>query len=414
MAGNMLNVCVFARSLPAHSLGGLEDHTLALAEGVAHKGHAVTIITTKHPKGLEHESRGKLRIYYLKGTITSKCGSSWKRESVKKFEELHSQKRFDIVHSQSGAGYHLLEANLGRKYGVPVVISLHGTVVDEIRTLINTHSGLGNPVGTFKALYGVLHNLFVLSSSQLFKIRRADAVIATSNEQKELIRKIFLLPRPKVFTVYNGIDEGLFRPRKGRAKILKKYGIGPGSKIMLAAARIEKEKGIQFCISALGALPKFGDAKLIIVGSGSYLPQLKRMALEAGLEKEVIFAGPVRQKELSDYFNACDVFLNPTLRQNGYDLTIIEAMSCGKPVIVSDIGSNPTAVEDGKDGVLVPIKNSSELANAIVAVLNNKKFAELLGKNARKKVLRLFTEKTMVLGTIRVYMSVLKKFRAKS
>ena len=128
----------------------------------------------------------------------------------------------------------------------------------------------------------------------------------------------------------------------------------------------------------------------MIVGDGSYAPKLKKQVSTLNLENNVIFTGMLPFESLPDYFNACDVFVNPTIRQNGYDLTILEAMACEKPVVVSNIGSVPTAVVDGIDGILVPPGDVKKLADAVVRVLKDKELTERLGETAQKKVVSKF------------------------
>ncbi len=91
-------------------------------------------------------------------------------------------------------------------------------------------------------------------------------------------------------------------------------------------------------------------------------------------------------ESLPDYFNSCDIFVNPTIRQNGYDLTILEAMACEKPVVVSNIGSVPTVIEEGLDGPLVPTGDIKKLAEAVVKVLKDRELAQRLSIAARRKV----------------------------
>lgn len=60
-----MNICIFAKGLPVHITGGMERHVWNLAEGIFKKAYEVTIITTKHPEGIEKEEKDNLRIYYV-------------------------------------------------------------------------------------------------------------------------------------------------------------------------------------------------------------------------------------------------------------------------------------------------------------------------------------------------------------
>ena len=127
------------------------------------------------------------------------------------------------------------------------------------------------------------------------------------------------------------------------------------------------------------------------MGKGDYMANLNNLVQKLSIGNNVIFIGNVPFESLPDYFNACDLFVNPTIRQNGYDLTILEAMACEKPVVVSNIGSVPTAIEDGVDGLLVPTGDIKKLAEAVIKVLKDQELAKRLGKAARKKLEEKFS-----------------------
>jgi glycosyltransferase involved in cell wall biosynthesis len=106
---------------------------------------------------------------------------------------------------------------------------------------------------------------------------------------------------------------------------------------------------------------------------------------------------------LPAFYAAVDVFVNPTVRINGYDLTILQAMAMARPVVVSNIGSVPTAVTDGVDGFLVPPAEPFALAEAILRVLGNPAAASAVAARACDTVARRFSLESMVDGTLQVY-----------
>ncbi len=90
---------------------------------------------------------------------------------------------------------------------------------------------------------------------------------------------------------------------------------------------------------------------------------------DMGLEREVIFAGPVLHEEAASYINACDLFVLPTIRQEGLPFAILEAMACQKPVIVTQIGGISSVVRDGSNGILVAPGDLEKLQEAIGLLL---------------------------------------------
>jgi glycosyltransferase involved in cell wall biosynthesis len=392
--------------MPAHHLGGMEMHTRDLAEALVKKGNSVTIITTKNPK-MEYEEVNGVKIYYLKNTKPGRYSRSWWRESAKKFEELNEKENFDIVHSQSIGAYGFFLKNK-RDKEIPVIASFHGTPFDEIKSLLNTLS-LKQPISSVKAVLLIAKWIYSYAEWLRF-IPFLDGAIATSNEQEKILREKFSVKKEKIYKVFNGIDINLFKPIQN-SSILDKYCI-TNERVVLCVARIVVDKGIQNLVRAMPLILKeVPNAKLMIVGDGSYMPTIRRLVKKYDLEEHVVFIGFAKFKELPYYFSACDVFVNPTIRQNGYDLTILEAMACGKPVVVSNIGSVPTVIEHNFGGILVPPGDINTLSKKIVEVLKDKKLASRLGNAARKKVVKRFSLNKMVENTTTVYEDVIRKHK---
>ncbi|MFH1564188.1 MAG: glycosyltransferase family 4 protein [Nitrospirota bacterium] len=409
-----MRICMLARSIPAHAKGGLEDHTMMICQGLVQKGHEVTMITTQHPQGKEYEVVDGIEIYYTKGTIPGKYSWSWCRRSVEEFIRLHTLKRFDVVHGQSGGGIPFLLKGLNRKYNIPTVISLHGTTLDEIKSawgvLLSSYKDIRN---AFLSLRRISYHIYSYSFVSRRALMRADAIIATSNEQIKRIKILYQTKDSDLFVVYNGIDTRLFAPASS-TELMEKYKITQADKVILGVARLTKEKGIQNIIMAMPAiLNSIPEAKLIIVGDGDYRKDLEILIDRLGLRKNIIIAGLVPYEELPLFYNLADVFVNATIRVNGYDLTILQAMACAKPVIISNLGSVPTVITHNEDGILIPPGDVRILTQEIIRVLKDKKLAENIGKKAREKIVSRFSLESMAEGTIKVYEVLLKKGRGK-
>jgi len=388
---------MFVRSLPPHAVGGLEYHTQKLTEGLARCGQEISIITTAHPEGKEYEKVNGVDIYYCPKSKPGRYSFNWWKESVKTFETLHQQKNFDLVHSQSAGAYYFLRRGLNKKYNLPVVVTLHGTSLNEIRTKLKIPFDLRSKISLLKNIYTYLF-------WDRFYLRAADMVIATSDQQLELIKKFYPVKAENLSLVYNGIDTDLFRPEK--TSDIKK-----GDEfIILAVARLKKEKGIQNIIRALPELlKKISRVKLLIIGEGEYQPELQRLAEKLSVADRVSFLGFVPYNQLPEYYNLADIFVNPTIRENGYDLTIISAMACGKPAVCSRIGSVPTVITDGVDGFLYPKNNLSLLREIIIKLRENPQLRDSVGKNARNKAVGKFSVTGMIQKTIAVYEKVLRR-----
>lgn len=403
-----MNICMLTRAMPAHGKGGVEDHAMMLAKGIVNKGHSVTVITTAHPEK-DCESVDGVKIYYLKKTIPRAYSQSWWIESIKKVLELHKLSNFDLLHSQSIGGYYFLVRKFNRKYSLPTVVSLHGTPLDELISRINIiKSGLSRI--SLKDFLAILYWIEQYLLVYLRCIPRADAVIATSNEQEQTIKRTLFVKERKLYKVFNGMDLSLFSPRIDIGDLREKLGICDKSKVLLSVARFVPDKGVDNIMRALPIiLKKHKDLKLVLVGDGELRDYLTGLAHHLGIIDYVSFQGYVDLNELPKYFNLCDIFINATIRRNGYDLTMLEAMACEKVVVSSNIGSTPTLIENGIDGVLVPVGNEKVLAEEVVNILDNPRLASEIGEKARQKALKFFSLNRMVEETIKVFEATLSK-----
>jgi 1,2-diacylglycerol 3-alpha-glucosyltransferase len=141
-------------------------------------------------------------------------------------------------------------------------------------------------------------------------------------------------------------------------------------------------------------------AKLLVVGkeaSPTYSSMLRQIS-----PTSVIFAGSVSDEELPYYYAACDIYATATLWE-GFDLPIVEAQSCEKPVVAFNIGPHPEIIENGTTGFIVPPTNVNALAEAIIKLLKDDKLRQEMGENAYKTVKEKFSWDKIAQRTLQVY-----------
>jgi glycosyltransferase involved in cell wall biosynthesis len=402
-----MNICMFSRIMPTHAPGGMQDHVQTLSQGLVKRGHRVTVLTTARGDQVEFENIGGVAIHFLKGTPVARNSASYWRASASKFQELHTHTPFDILHSQSVGAYGVYRKNLHRKFALPLVTSLHGTHMDVLTTSWHSDFALTNPIG--------MARFFALSASLLYRYWRdlpffqaSDIMIATSDADPAKYKKLYHIPDRHIRKVYNGIDIDLFSPRPADHALRDSLSVDDHDKIILALARLEKDKGVQNAIAAMPRVLQEIRASLIVVGDGDYRSDLERLARSLRLSDHVRFVGALPLAECAGYLNLCDLFVDPTLRTDGYDLTIAEAMACGKPVIASDVGANSTLIDAATrtEGLLIPRGDNNALAREIVSVLSDPAVAQAIGKNARAKIGTCFSVDAMAEGMERVYVEV--------
>ena len=155
----------------------------------------------------------------------------------------------------------------------------------------------------------------------------------------------------------------------------------PNNRTFLMISRIIKEKGVfEFCAAAESVKKKYPDARFILLGGydnsiGAIKPEELKKYTDNG-----IIEIPGEVKDVSSILKECYCFVLPTYYREGIPRTILEAMACGKPVITTNWIGTKEAVEDRKNGYLVPIKDSAELAKKMIELIENPDMAIEMGK----------------------------------
>lgn len=404
-----MRVCVFSIVNYWHDVkGGMEIHGKLLSEGLAKRGHHVSIITTRHPDGKEFEEQNGVKIYYLKNTCFGSRRHRWEMESVSKFCQLHKENSFDIIWSQSFAAYGL--ANLNKtELNIPVIPILQGCIRLEIESFKNiTLNNYKNPLLILKSFLGLLFSYY---KAQKPLLSISNRIITASNELVDDLRRWYGVDiANRAVPIFNGIDTVHFcQNQEYKTDIREKYGIKDNEILMITLGTLSREKGHHLAIEVLSRVKQnFPDVKLMIVGTGEYRTVLKEKIHVAGLDNYVILSGFIDNQETVKYYNAADLYLMPTLRVEGLPFVLLEAMSCGKPVVASRIGGNTSVISDGENGLLIEPGDVEQLTQKIQVIIENDKLAERLSSSARKTILDRFSADQMIDDTLDLMEKVIK------
>jgi glycosyltransferase involved in cell wall biosynthesis len=163
------------------------------------------------------------------------------------------------------------------------------------------------------------------------------------------------------------------------------------------------EKGVDIFIKAI---KKIEDQirRVAIVGDGVLKSELIELRDSLNISDKVEFVGNV--DNVNDYLANSRVFVLPS-RWEGFGLAILEAMAVGMPVIASNVGGIPEIIEDGKDGILVPVEDIDALSKNILDVLTDLRKASSLSENAYRKVREKFSIEAHVVRLNNIYKSMM-------
>ena len=199
-------------------------------------------------------------------------------------------------------------------------------------------------------------------------IRLADSVVVPS----EYLVRVFASFGLKASAIFNLIDTGKFRFRERT----------PLRPVFLSNRNFEKHYGVDHVLRAFAIVErKVPNASLNIAGDGSQNRALKTLAQELGL-RNTTFLGRVDPSSIADVYDAADIYLNGSEIDN-QPLSILEAFSCGLPVVTTDAGGIPDIVSDERTGMMVRCGDYAEMAERALRLLNSPAFAKKLVDQAR-------------------------------
>ncbi|MDH7490343.1 MAG: glycosyltransferase, partial [Anaerolineae bacterium] len=175
--------------------------------------------------------------------------------------------------------------------------------------------------------------------------------------------------------------------------------------VLLTAGRLERAKGHHLALQVAARLPGNGHPVLVMVaGSGPDEDWLHAQADALGLAERVCWLGHMPRDEMPAAYNAADAVLMLSLHTEAFAYAVVEAMSCGRPVVASRVGGLPTAITDGQDGFLVPAGDVNAATERVLALLRDSERRAAMGRAARQTVLERFTLERMVADTEGVFL----------
>ena len=188
----------------------------------------------------------------------------------------------------------------------------------------------------------------------------SDKIFYVSTAMREPLFTMF--PETKLAYTPSGVDLKLFRHR---GLYRKRQLISVGS--------LKWQKGYQDLLKAFQeASTKLPDYSLVIVGDGQDRHDLMNLTRELGIEDRVVFTGQQSQQEIVRLLNESALFVMSSVSE-GFPKVILEALACGLPVVVTDVGNSGDVVRDNGVGIVVPPNQPSSLAQAVVTMLTDKR-----------------------------------------
>jgi len=222
-----------------------------------------------------------------------------------------------------------------------------------------------------------------------------DAFIAVAKPHGQFLVDFEHFPSNKVAVIPNGVDTNRFRPnQESRAVVRSELGLEPNTPLIgiVAALRPEKNHAL-FLNAASKVLEKSPKAQFVIIGEGPERTSIESVIQTLGIRKNVSLLG--NRSDTPKLLAAMDVFAL-TSHNEASPVSILEALSCGVPVVSTRVGSVAESVHDQWNGFTVEPGDVQAIAERIQYLLWNKETAEMMGSNGREHVQNHGSLDTMV------------------
>jgi len=195
----------------------------------------------------------------------------------------------------------------------------------------------------------------------------------------------FGMPAERIITFPWGVDLAHYTPHGPSRRASNQPEFSGEPFILLSTRAWEPIYGVDVIARAfVKAARQRPQLQLLMLGNGSQAPLLRKIFADGEVLEQVHFPGQVSQGELPQFFRTADLYISAS-HSDGTSISLLEAMACGRPVLVSDIPGNRPWVETGKQGWLFPDGDSDALAQAILNALENHPLLPGMGQAARKK-----------------------------
>ena len=352
------------------SVGGAEKECQKLAKKLMEKGNSVTVLTQQSDELPEYEEIEGIPVYRkIRG---------W---HLFEYTYMLSVIQFLIKHRSK---YDIIQC-FGLYLFIPPAFLMKYLFGKKIVSRLECSGRFGD-FWRIKQLK--LKKLLMSCSKCLDKI-----IFISKDIKKELIENQF--PSEKLVHIPNSVDVEYFK----MSQDLQNRNL----KNICFVGRLEEQKGVEYLIKAMDVIKsEVKDTKLFIVGDGQLRTNLEELGKKLKLNDYIHFIGSAN--DVLPYYHNSQIFVLPSISE-GMPLTLLEAMSCGLPVVATKVGGNVEIVDSnlevgksmlsgchiGENGILVAPKNVKGLAEALLMLLKDEGLSKQLGRNARKNAVKKYS-----------------------
>jgi len=215
-----------------------------------------------------------------------------------------------------------------------------------------------------------------------------DKIVCVSEAVKKVVLDREGVDESRIAVIKNGVELNLV-PSGMQEVTRRELGFKDDNLVLGMVANYNRSvKGVTHFLDAIPAIVSaVPSARFLFVGGGNEEDDLREKARTLGIDSYVVFAG--HRNNIHHYYEIMDISVLTSLSE-GLSLTLLESMSHGIPIVATKVGGNPEVVVEGQTGYLVPVKDTQNLVDRIVKLLQNQELRRSMGREGRLRAERKF------------------------
>lgn len=352
--------------------GGLSTHVSTLKKGLEVRGHKVDVLSFTDMNPLSRKVFTQAPGFLLNKVKKGKGQLLNDRQKMKMLKSYIDKvaDQYDVINSQD-----VYAALASIESGVTTVATVHGYFSYEA-------------ISRGAIVKGSAEDEEILKTEKQ-AYQNATKVIAVDKRIRVYIKE---QANVDSYTIKNFIDVNEFKVDKSNSEAVKaEFGIPKDVKVLFVPRRLTEKNGVIYPTLALPkVLEKHPNTVLVYAGTGEQYSNIEQTVAKLNLHSQVKLLGSVPHNKMKDLYGAADIVLVPSIHSYGVEeatsISALEAMGSGSPVVAGAVGGLKEIFEHEKDGLLVEVKNTDDLSNSIIRILENPSFGKELAEQARYKV----------------------------
>lgn len=364
-----MKVCMY-NVTTGHVRGGVETYCIEMGKALAQRGHQVTLAVGE---GAPH--LGGVELEVVAFPFRHRSGFADFGTRYRKLRERLSFGRAAWRHLAS-TGYHAVVVS--KPFDFPVLWWAK-------------HHGLR------------AQTLFQSGGTDFFPGDRlfagaVDHWVACSAYTARQVRERY---RRDVQVLANGVDTGRFMPGPRNPAARAAWGVPAAVPVIMSVGRLIGWKGLRIVVEAMARIP---EAHYVVIGEGAERNKLEEQAGRLGVQERVHFLGGVDHDNLPPLLREADIFVQPSIGEEAFGITVIEAMASGLAVVASRNGGMLEIITDGENGVLAPVGDVDAWHRVLADLLNDRPRLAAIGARARRHAEMHFTWEAKAIETERLFL----------